>query len=325
MTGTNKMSDIQSIPAASIMAGNNDRKTFNEQKLRELAASIEANGLAQPPTLRPVNGHYQIVAGERRVRAMRDVLEWTDIPAIVREMDDETASGLMLAENTGRQDLNPIEEAEGYQQRIERYGWDVAKVAQVAGVSSELVNSRLRLLKLAPDVQHFVKHGQLPLGHGEMLHRLDANRQRIALRIYNSAGSLSAVRFKEIADELYQQQCDEAATPLFDLEAFMVQKVEEIGEQPDMKSGKLARPGAPIRRDLPVVRFKANDTTAEIMERYIADLLDKGHLDEAAAVGNLYNTLVGHNWLRLPVARHLRETAFNGTAKDNAHEARIRD
>jgi len=318
------MSEIQNVPAAQIVAGNNDRKEFHPQKLRELADSIEANGLAQPPTLRPLGGAYQIVAGERRVRAMRDILGWETIPAIIRELDDETASAIMLVENTGRADLNPIEEAQGYQERIERFDWDVAKIAQVAGVSSETVHSRLRLLKLAPDIQHFVKHGQLPIGHAEMLHKLDANRQRIALRIYN-AGSLSAARFKDVVDELYMQQMEETAMPLFDLEAYMVAKIEEIGTPTDTRSGKQARPGVPIRRDLPVVRWTMQDKIAEVMERYIRDLMDAGFMDEAAAVGNVYNTLIARKWLYLPEKRHLADSPFNSTAKENAHDMQISD
>ena len=108
------MTEIANIPVSSIAAGNNDRKEFDPVKLEELAASIAAHGLAQPITVRPLSGlipGFEIVAGERRFRAISRVLQWDTIPAIVRDLDDEAASAIMLAENTGRADLNPIEEA----------------------------------------------------------------------------------------------------------------------------------------------------------------------------------------------------------------------
>lgn len=321
------MSDIQWVPVEKIVAGPNDRKEFNPVELQRLADAIASYGPENWPALplyRPIaGGCLEIVAGERRTRAMRDLLGWSQIRAFVREMSDEEAAAIMLGENKNRVDLNPIEEAEGYQSRMVRYGWDARKIAEVAGETEDLVKRRVKLLSLAPDVQHFIKHGQLPIGHGQLLTPLDANRQRIALRIYN-AGGMSLARFKDVVDELIQQQQQEAATPLFDLDAFMREKVAEVASQPDVKSGRLARPGAPTRRDLPVVRFRANDTTGEIMERYIADLLERGHLDEAAAVGNLYTTLVGHNWLRLPVAPLLAGTVFNQTAEEISHEAQIK-
>ncbi|MCP4644493.1 MAG: ParB/RepB/Spo0J family partition protein, partial [bacterium] len=89
---------ITQVPARHIVAGTNDRQVFNAAELAELAASIDEHGLAQPPTLRPIDDdRFEIVAGERRVRAMRDVLKWSEIPALVRAMDDETASAIMLA------------------------------------------------------------------------------------------------------------------------------------------------------------------------------------------------------------------------------------
>lgn len=280
------MNEIRNIQVTQIVAGNNDRKEFHPQKLRELADSIETNGLAQPPTLRPLNGAYQIVAGERRVRAMRDILGWERVPAIIRELDDETASAIMLVENTGRADLNPIEEALGYQERIERFGWTIAKIAQVAGVSVDKIHRRLRLLKLTPDIQHLVKSGQLPLGHAEMIYELDANRQRIALRIYN-ARNLNAARFKSVVDDLYRQQMDEAATPLFDLETYMVQKMEAIEAQVD----------APTQPSLPKSDAQSGDTATDIIERYIVALIDQGHESEASAVQTLYRTLVNQRCL----------------------------
>jgi len=125
------MSQIHQIPVEKIIVGNNDRKQFNQQGLAELATSIAEHGLAQPPTLRPViDGMYEIVAGERRTRAMRDVLKWKFIPAIVRDLDDQQASAIMLIENIERKDLNPMEEAQAYSERMKRFAWRISQREQ---------------------------------------------------------------------------------------------------------------------------------------------------------------------------------------------------
>ena len=118
---------LTAIPIDSIRRGDNDRQAFDQVALEELSESIRAHGLVQPITIRPMpDGHYQIVAGERRWRACK-LLTWHEIPAIVRDLDDEAASAIMLAENIGRKDLNPIEEANAYHRRMDQFGWSVPK------------------------------------------------------------------------------------------------------------------------------------------------------------------------------------------------------
>src|SRR3990172_6037874 len=209
-----EISEISQIPTFQIKPGNNDRVIFNQAKLEELAASIAAHGLAQPITVRPlltctrcdytgphqedercpscggvdwVNGQYQIVAGERRFRAISQILKWDTAPCIVRPLGDEEASAIMLAENTGRADLNPIEEANAYASRAQRFGWNNDQIAKAAGVSSDLVKRRRGLLSLISDVQHLVAGGHLPIGHAEAMTGLDKGRQLIALRIYRES------------------------------------------------------------------------------------------------------------------------------------------
>ena len=124
----------RSIPVELIYAADNDRKSFAQSELVSLAESIRDHGLAQPPTVRPVGSRYEIVAGERRVRAIRDVLGLTSIPVMVRALDDSAAAAIMLAENMHRADLDPIEEASAYAGRMERFEATVAEVAEVANV-----------------------------------------------------------------------------------------------------------------------------------------------------------------------------------------------
>ncbi len=292
---------IQSIPVGHIRPGNNDRKRFDRAALEELAASIRAHGLAQPITVRILDRGlylYEVVAGERRLRAVRDVLGWPAIPCVVRDMDAETAASIMLAENTARADLDPIEEAGAYQSRIERFGWTVARVAEVAGVSEELVKRRLSLLKLVPEAQTLVADSHLGLGHAEAMSALDANRQRIALRILGEGRGVSLAQFRVIVNELVAEQSQDA---LFGLEQFWVEQVQQA---PVIRSGKRADPGAPIRADLPPVQINLR-TTGEVFEKYIADLAAAGKAAEAGTVGRLYTALVHGNFVAIPTTRFI--------------------
>src|SRR5439155_20941974 len=135
-------------------------------------------------------------------RAISQVLQYKAVPCIVRELSDEMASAIMLAENTGRQDLNPIEEAHAYHRRMTAFGWGEDEVADVAGVSKDLVRKRVKLLSLLPEAQQLVATGNLPLGHAECMTKLDRNRQLSALRILqSSAHPLTAAAFRAICQQ----------------------------------------------------------------------------------------------------------------------------
>lgn len=175
---------IREIDTTCIIPGNNDRTQFPKAELEELAASIKAHGLIQPITIRALDAEdlYQIVAGERRFRAVQ-LLGWATIPAIVKDLSDEEASAIMLAENVARQDLDPIDEALAYDHRITAYGWSVQDCALKAGVSEIRIRFRLKLLSLRPDVQKLIRDGHLSIGYAQILSDagLDANRQLLAV------------------------------------------------------------------------------------------------------------------------------------------------
>jgi len=290
------MPEVTEISCSQIIPGSNDRKHFERAALEDLAASIQKHGLAQPITVRPLGAVFQIVAGERRFRAISQVLQHPTAPCIVREMTDQEAAAIMLAENTGRADLNPIEEGNAYQVRIQQFGWTVDQCAETAGVSPELVKRRLSLLKLVAEAQHLVAFGHLPIGHAESLAPLDANRQRIALRIYQESKSLPLPQFRHIVSELLAEQSQDS---LFGLENFWVQQVQEAADLP--RRGKHAFTGAPTRSDLPPVeQDAATDTAATIMDRWISSLLEQGLAQEAAVAGTLYDALVRMNYLSVP-------------------------
>ena len=156
------------------------RKDFDEAELAELRSSIRANGLLQPLLVRPRGSGFELVAGERRLRAVQS-LGWREVPAHVREMDDQAILTLALIENLQRSDLNPIEEAEGYQELIARFTLTQQQVADVVGRERSTVANMLRLLALPDAVRKLVRVGDLSLGHARALLGLPDSAQMIAL------------------------------------------------------------------------------------------------------------------------------------------------
>lgn len=149
------------------------RKEFNESALTELSKSIEKNGIIQPILVRPkAGGSYQIVAGERRWRAAR-MAGLTEIPVVIREMSDEEAAVFALIENLQREDLNPVEEAEGIRSLIEEFGMTQEDAADRVGKSRTAVTNTLRLLKLPENILSMVAKGKITAGHARALISLE--------------------------------------------------------------------------------------------------------------------------------------------------------
>lgn len=149
------------------------RKIFNEKALEELSKSIEQNGIIQPLLVRPMlDGSYQLIAGERRWRAAR-MAGLTEVPVTIREMTDEEASVFALIENLQREDLNPVEEAEGMKSLIETYGFTQEEAATRVGKSRTAITNTLRLLKLPETVLNMLGEGKISAGHARALLGLD--------------------------------------------------------------------------------------------------------------------------------------------------------
>jgi ParB family chromosome partitioning protein len=145
------------------------RREFSESELQELQLSLQTSGLLQPIAVRPRgDGRFELIAGERRFRAASR-LGWITIPAVIRDVSDEQLLSLALVENLQREDLNPIEEAQGYRQLINEFGLAHQQVAQAVGKDRSTVTNALRLLSLPEDVQHLVRDGSLTLGHARAL------------------------------------------------------------------------------------------------------------------------------------------------------------
>ena len=157
---------------------NQPRKTFDEEKIAELAASIRENGIIQPLIVRKKGKTYEIVAGERRWRASVKA-ELKEVPCIVRELDDEQNMLLAIVENMQREDLNPLEEAEGLNQMIASYGLTQEQVSKSVGKSRPYIANSLRLLKLPEDIRELISEGKLSAGHGRALLSVeDEKRQK---------------------------------------------------------------------------------------------------------------------------------------------------
>lgn len=157
------------------------RKEFDEKALSELAESISKHGLLQPLLVRPLTlGGYQIVAGERRYRACQ-MAGLKDIPVIIRELGDTETMELALIENLQREDLTPLEEAEGYNVLITEHGFTQDEVAQSVGKSRPAVANALRLLKLPNSIAEYVKEGKISAGHARALLSLDNEKDMLEL------------------------------------------------------------------------------------------------------------------------------------------------
>jgi ParB family chromosome partitioning protein len=147
----------------------NPRKNFSESELQDLAASIRQHGIVQPVVVRPVGeDKYEIIAGERRWRAAQ-LAGLVEVPVISRDVDDRTALELAIVENVQRSDLNPVEEALGYEQLIAEHGYTQNDLGEIIGKSRSHVANSLRLLKLPDQVRNMLFDGSLSAGHARAL------------------------------------------------------------------------------------------------------------------------------------------------------------
>lgn len=278
---------ISNIPCSQIIPGDNDRTIFNPADLETLAESIALHGLAQPITVRPLSsGVYQIIAGERRFRAVSQVLKHETISAIVRQMSDEEADDIMLIENIQRADLNPMDEARAYDKRMKRWGLTVGKIAKKANVPDRRITARIKLLNLVPEAQAMIATGQLGPAWGETLAPLDHNRQRIAMRYLAETEKPSLKELRAITSRLLAEQSQES---MFDLNALMMQAANEYQEL----KGKAENRRFPVDSSLPELKRVGN--IAMSIEAYIVQLLtsDDPTMQAAASiVGRVYEGLI---------------------------------
>ena len=200
------------------------RQDFDPEELQALADSIEIHGVLQPLTVREVSGgYYQIIAGERRWRAARQA-GLTQIPAVIIEADDRKTMELALIENLQRQDLNPVEEALGYQALIADHGLTQEEVAKQVGKSRPAVANALRLLSLSPGVLESVREGKLTAGHARAVLSLKTEKMQ-----QNAAQKIIALGLSVRQAELLCKNMEKtpALTPPVTLEVDYVAECEK--------------------------------------------------------------------------------------------------
>ena len=188
------------------------RKLFDETALAELAESIREHGVIQPLTVRKLSsGYYQIIAGERRWRAAR-MVGLSEVPAVVIEADDQKAAELALVENLQREDLNPMEEAAGYQSLVQTYHMTQEEAARRVGKSRSAVANAMRLLGLQPPVRKLVEEGALSAGHARALLPLSPALQVKAAEAVVQ-GQLSVRQAEALAKRMLAEPREEPDAP----------------------------------------------------------------------------------------------------------------
>jgi ParB family chromosome partitioning protein len=166
-----KLSSLRELPIELIRSNNlNPRKTFDQAELQDLSTSIKDKGVLQPVVVRPIEdgAYYQIVAGERRWRAAQ-MAGLHEIPVLVRALSDQEVLEIAIVENVQRADLNPVEEAQGYQQLIDQFGYTQQQLAEAIGKSRSHIANTLRLTSLPSSVLNDLRTGKLTAGHARAL------------------------------------------------------------------------------------------------------------------------------------------------------------
>lgn len=202
----------------------NPRRSFAEMELADLAQSLREHGLVQPVVVRPApgqTGRYEIIAGERRWRAAQRA-GLAEIPVIVRDVDDRVALEIAIVENVQRADLNPIEEAMGYQRLIDDHGYTQADLGQVIGKSRSHVANTLRLLKLPGDIREMLVDGALSAGHARTLVTAD---DPVVLARKIVAGGLSVRQAEALAQDPQSQPKLKSTAPGKDADTLALEKL----------------------------------------------------------------------------------------------------
>ena len=190
------------------------RQDFDEEELQNLADSISVHGVIQPLTVRELpSGYYQIIAGERRWRAAR-MAGLSDVPVVVIEADDKKATELALIENLQRQDLNPVEEALGYQTLMSEYGMTQEETARSVGKSRPAVANALRLLQLCPEVLEMLRSGKLTAGHARAVLTLGSAKKQISAAQKIAALGLSVRQAELLCKNMSKEPVEEPVAPL---------------------------------------------------------------------------------------------------------------
>jgi ParB family chromosome partitioning protein len=232
---------LGAIPIDRLQAGRYQPRTkMDAESLDELAASIKAQGLMQPILVRPVAGdRYEIIAGERRWRAAR-IAGLDDVPVVVRDVPDQSALAMSLIENIQREDLNPLEEAQGVQRLVAEFKLTHQEAADAIGRSRAATTNLLRLLNLPKAVQELVFDGELDMGHARALLALDGELQVGTARKVAAKG-LSVRETEQLVNDILHPQARAARVKSRtgrDIQRLEEEVSEKLGTTVEIKSGK---------------------------------------------------------------------------------------
>jgi len=230
---------LTTLPVGRIRPGKYQPRTrMGQEALAELAASIKAQGLMQPVLVRPVDrDRYELIAGERRWRAAQ-MAGLQEIPALVREVADESALAMSLIENIQRENLNPMEEAGGIQRLVDEFRMTHEQAADAVGRSRSATTNLLRLLRLAKPVQAMVMEGVMEMGHARAVLALEGARQMEAANRVAARGL--SVRETEalVAKMLRGQGASRAARPDRDLGRLEEEVSGRLGTTVEIRAGR---------------------------------------------------------------------------------------
>lgn len=228
--------ELQNIRSSSISV-RSSRTLADDQNIKELASSIRQHGLLQPITVRPIEKHFEIVAGHRRFKACK-LLRWRVIPTIVRQLSDKDAFEIQLVENIHRLTMDPIEEAQAFKKYILDYGWGgVSELARIISKSEQYVSSRIQILRLPKEILENVTHNKLKPSHAIELVNLNNDAQKLMTNlIVNNNLSVRSIRdiirhskqrqeTSELIDQVMIYEHDETTPPIANQSTISEQKL----------------------------------------------------------------------------------------------------
>jgi ParB family chromosome partitioning protein len=272
---------LRELPVGNVLPNPFQPRThIDEDELGELTASIEASGLLQPVIVRPRNGKYELIAGERRLRAVQS-LGWPKIPAVVRDVDDQTLLTLALIENLQRNDLTAMDEAAGYHRLGEEFKLPQAEIARLVGRNRSTVANLVRLLKLPDEVKSLIQERSLSEGHARALLAMsdEAEMIRLAKEAVEKGWSVREIeaRARGDAPEPVANATTDSVAPA---------PTQRARPQPKMASGEVRRVEDALRKRLGTdvrvtsrrrgrgfisISYYSNDDLARVLELILGE------------------------------------------------------
>jgi ParB family transcriptional regulator, chromosome partitioning protein len=270
---------LRELPVANILPNPFQPRThIDEAELGELTASIEASGLLQPVIVRPRNGKYELIAGERRWRAVQS-LGWPKIPAVVRDVDDQTLLTLALVENLQRNDLTAMDEAAGYHRLGEEFKLPQAEIARLVGRNRSTVANLVRLLKLPDEVKGLIQERKLSEGHARALLAVtdEAEMVRLAKEAVDEGWSVREIEARTRSDALPTDAAADSVAP---------EPVQRTRHQPKMGTAEVRRVEDALRKRLGTdvrvtsrrrgrgsisISYYSNDDLARVLELILGE------------------------------------------------------